>query len=378
MTKLISIGEELNFLERDILVYASSEEILFSIGAKEILSIKNPTKGNPWKKINSFIEKNKGEYIVGYLGFDLHRFRVPNLPEANYPAVHLFVPREVKTRFLCGFPIEDSLERLDISRYTRFADKTYERSVKKVLRWIDDDAEKRATIARKIELDKDLNLNTVLRFNRPESKVDRLFYLKTPHIEIAGLSPELLAQGNPSLFKTYKLSGTAPVLPSINHQNILNNQKLLAEHESSIKRVFESLSKIGNVALSGPQILKAKNVFHLLTEFKTQPFQSATITNCLRAVFPSGVFPYEDGLKKISEVELDSRGAYYGLIGLIRPDESFEFSQIIRSFFKERNKSYVWVGAAITKDSTPQGELEETILKLHGCPFVDTLRGKND
>ena len=63
-------------------------------------------------------------------------------------------------------------------------------------------------------------------------------------------------------------------------------------------------------------------------------------------------------------VELEPRGAYYGLVGMVEPGGAFSFSQMLRSVFRDRRGYYLWAGAAITDGSTADSEYEETRLKL--------------
>jgi anthranilate/para-aminobenzoate synthase component I len=64
------------------------------------------------------------------------------------------------------------------------------------------------------------------------------------------------------------------------------------------------------------------------------------------------------------------RGAYYGLIGVITPDGSFEFCQVIRAYFGDKDRAWSWVGSGITIGSNPAGEFEETCWKLDDCPRI--------
>ena len=104
--------------------------------------------------------------------------------------------------------------------------------------------------------------------------------------------------------------------------------------------------------------------------FETKPKKGVGIGTCLKETLPSGAIPYRDGLKFLAETESTGRGAYYGLIGFIDPYGNFEFSQILRSYFIKNNKAHAWVGADITKDSSPEDEFIETGYKLKNLPKI--------
>jgi len=323
---------------------------------------------DPWKKIDTFIEKHKGEHIFGYIGFDLHRFKISQLTKAPYPSIQLFVANEVVN---LNNPIaeDEALSRVfDLKPYCQ--DPTsYIEAVKRILTWIDGRSDRRLTVARMISIREKLDLLSVLKHSSRNPEVSRLLYVRLDDLEIAGNSPELLAQGDTTQFRTYKLSGTAS--KEYRKNEVLLDLKLKQEHSSSIESQYHSLSQVGDVTRLQPIVLELNNLYHIMTEFKTLPKQNSTITDCLRSVFPSGARPYEEGLQKLSSIEQGGRGAYYGLCGVVYPNGFFEFSQVLRSFIQYQENCFCWVGAAITKDSSPEQEAQEICVKLGNFPRIE-------
>ena len=112
--------------------------------------------------------------------------------------------------------------------------------------------------------------------------------------------------------------------------------------------------------------MELPTLLHGISEFTTRPEGPVTVSDCLRAIFPFGVKPMEQGLSLLGQHEDFCRGPYYGLVGCILPDGEFSFSQILRSAFVDHDSSFIITGAAITHHSTPEIELAETCTKLSG------------
>ncbi len=70
-------------------------------------------------------------------------------------------------------------------------------------------------------------------------------------------------------------------------------------------------------------------------------------------------------MKLIDELEENARGWYSGAFGYISPNGDFDFNVVIRSFVYNRKTDYlsVMAGGAITIDSDPLQEYEESLLK---------------
>jgi anthranilate synthase component I len=80
-------------------------------------------------------------------------------------------------------------------------------------------------------------------------------------------------------------------------------------------------------------------------------------------ILPTGCNPKVKGLEIIHSLESEKRGPYYGIVGVVEPNENFAFSQNIRTIFRSGNQTYLWVGAAITRASNAMSEYEETQIK---------------
>jgi anthranilate/para-aminobenzoate synthase component I len=151
---------------------------------------------------------------------------------------------------------------------------------------------------------------------------------------------------------------------------VLRDPKLSHEHALSVSVQRKRLLALGLVDSARAEVLSLGRLRHIVTAFTTRPGVGTSIVQCLAAVLPCGASPCREGLALLSQLEEVGRGAYYGLIGVIAPDGSFEFCQVIRAYFGDKNRAWSWVGAGITIISDPDDEFEETCWKLDDCPRI--------
>jgi anthranilate/para-aminobenzoate synthase component I len=84
---------------------------------------------------------------------------------------------------------------------------------------------------------------------------------------------------------------------------------------------------------------------------------------------PSGLSPKDDGFQHLSLTEEVCRGPYYGLVGMIYPDGTVDFAQVLRTIFNSaQGAPYIYAGANISaatlKHWTAKDEVEEVRHKL--------------
>lgn len=351
----------------------------------------------PWGDVNSFIERHPDEYIFGYIGFDFHNHGQPSATLLNYPVAHLSVPQCViritasELRVLAGDAalLESvsgdvalcrcgQLQTLSANSLDIAPENIYQQSVQSALDWIGKDSQRRLTVARRVPVSLPLDIISSVHCAPSGSAVSRSFYIHAPAIEFAGHSPELLALGDVHQFRSYKLSGTYPRSPDMSIDTglceaFIRDPKILNEHALSVRSTEASLLAAGNVTKGAPEVLDLPLIRHRMTAFDIATTGSITVADCLRCAMPSGAYPVREGLDMLRLIEKDARGAYYGMAGLIEPGRKFSFSQILRSVFRDSLGAYVWVGAAVTGNSDPNAEYEETRLKLGSIQLAAAL-----
>jgi len=379
-----------------VVAYGDERAVVIAIGVDDELVI-DDAAGVDWPhRVSAFLGRVGPRHVVGYLGFDLHRAGVPALRRASYPAAWLAVPRSVVRVEPDGFtvlhgdttgwldaltgparpPPRFAATGLDLDAVARAELRA---RMQRALGWIGD-GPRRLTVAHQVPV-RGADLTALFAAGSGLPDTTRAFYLRNRWLTAAGRSPELLAAGTRRAFTMHKLSGTMPLAPGAAPRiGAMATPKIRGEHESSIDSAVAALSAIGTVQWLGTAALPLPRMVHLMTALRVMPHAGASIADCLRVALPSGARPERDGLQQLAELERAGRGAYYGLIGVIAPDRSFSFSQVLRSLFTTGEGSFGWAGAALTWASTADAEVEEVRLKLRGVtdpcdPGEDTPPG---
>ncbi len=248
---------------------------------------------------------------------------------------------------------------------------TFRSAVAEVIDAIRSGKASRLTLARRIDLPDDLD--PLASFAAPPrvdgGAVARSFYLATDFLEMGGHSPELLGSGDLGRFVCYKLSGTGardpgPAKDAHLRAQLLTDGKVLREHALSIEATAAALAATGAVEAGVLQLVERGGLRHLMTPLTVVTRPATVLASIVRALLPAGAQPRAAGLEMLDALEPATRAAYYGLIGLRTPDGQFEFSQVLRTLFRDRSGVHTFVGAAVTDGSTVDGECEETRLKL--------------
>ncbi len=165
-------------------------------------------------------------------------------------------------------------------------------------------------------------------------------------------------------------------------QDLLQSSKNRAENMMIVDLVRNDLSRIGREGS-----VEVKDLFEIQT-FSTVHQMISTIgaatdeadpVEIIKACFPMGSMtgaPKISVMQSIEELENYKRGIYSGAIGYIAPAGNFDFNVVIRTAIIKQNKLFYSVGGAITADSDPEEEWEESWLKaealLKAVDYSDT------
>jgi len=377
-----------------VMAFGTRESALVLIGMRRSLSLRRYA-GEPlpaevlWERLERFSRART--FVAGTIGFDAvwPDSTMRAAQDGAAPTLHFWEPDGVlrieaapsgpaEVSVLQGDATFSSLRPRPIGAFEavplRCLDSdalTFRESVARTLAFIERGKGQRVTLARRIDLPDDLDL--LASFAAPPGvgprSVGRSFYLATPDLELAGHSPELLASGNREGFVCYKLSGTAPRHPDPAADarlrvDLLTDAKILDEHALSIEATRSALAAVGAVKAAPMEVLERPGLRHLMTPLSVAKAPGASWSRILRAVLPCGAQPRDAGLEWLDALERTSRGAWYGLLGVRGPQGEFEFSQVLRTLFRDRTGTHTFVGAAVTRGSTADGECEETRIKL--------------
>lgn len=153
-------------------------------------------------------------------------------------------------------------------------------------------------------------------------------------------------------------------------KNLLLNEKNRAENLMIVDLVRHDLSKIakrGSVIV--PKLFDIQSfgtVHQLISTVEGEIDKGILPVDIIKACFPMGSMtgaPKIEVMKAIEHLEMYQRNIYSGAIGYFEPNGNFDFNVVIRSAITKRDKLVYPVGGAITSDSDPLDEWEETHLK---------------
>lgn len=384
-------------LKSSFCCYGTENNVLIGIGRASSLQLaETGTLDAVWTAINEYIEANSTTYIFGFIGFDPANQLNKKIDDYRQK-IDLFAPDTVIQCTPSGCTVIKG--NLDIAtldtppepRRTNPVDiniidlselrKQYAESVSDFIDAIKAGSLERATLARKINTDCEFELSGTFITDHSQHELARSFYFSNEYVAFAGQSPELLAEGNTRSFATHKLSGTHAKdsnfsITELSHR-FQTDPRIISEHESAITAIEHSLTRIGRVQSKKFEVMELPTLLHGWSKFTTQPKENVSIAMCLRSVFPFGVNPMAQGFKLLALHEDFCRGPYYGLIGCIRPDGEFSFTQVLRSAFIDNESSYLMVGAAITSKSTPELEMTETCCKLSSIKAFESIKSQD-
>jgi para-aminobenzoate synthetase component I len=357
------------------------------------------------RKLQEFIDQNKGKYLFGYLSYDLKN-DIENLSSANedcvnFPDLHFWVPdvvidlRKEHFNFLQGSKsvetfdflnkvIEEETDR-NFHRFPyqflpRIDKKTYIEKVNKLKSHI-----QRGDIyevnfcqeyfAENVELN--FELDTYFRLNELTKAPFSSYLHFGNHVVFCG-SPERFIKRTDNKLISQPIKGTAPrskdAIDDDRLKNeLLNDPKERAENVMIVDLVRNDLSKIAKKnsvhvdELFG--IYSFETVHQMISTISCEIESTLPFTEIIRATFPMGSMtgaPKYRAMELIEEHEDFKRGLYSGSIGYIAPNGDFDFNVVIRSLLYNREKQYLScsVGSAITINSDPEKEYEECLVKI--------------
>jgi para-aminobenzoate synthetase component 1 len=127
------------------------------------------------------------------------------------------------------------------------------------------------------------------------------------------------------------------------------------------------VARYGSVAAEGLFALESHpGVHHLVSTVSARLRERIGPAEILRATFPPGSVtgaPKVRALEIIDELEPVRRGPYCGAIGWIDSGGDLELSVAIRTFIAAERRLHLHVGGAVTADSSPADEWQETMHK---------------
>ena len=202
-------------------------------------------------------------------------------------------------------------------------------------------------------------------------------YFNGENLQLLCTSPERFIQKKGNTLISQPIKGTIKrgansVEDEENKTVLRTSKKERSENIMIVDLVRNDLSRIAEKAsvqvTSLCELHTFKTLHHLISTVEAQLPSKITFTEILAATFPMGSMtgaPKISAVKHMEKIEMLDRGIYSGTFGVIEPNGNFDFNVIIRSavYNKEKKKTTIKVGSAITHASNAEAEYEECLLK---------------
>jgi len=194
-------------------------------------------------------------------------------------------------------------------------------------------------------------------------------YLAIDGLQVCCASPERFLRRNGNKVYSQPIKGTISNSMGSDLKS-LKNEKNLAENLMIVDLVRNDLGRIAK-----PGSVKADHLFevqsfdsvhHLVSTVECEVSSTENSIDIIKACFPMGSMtgaPKISAMQIIDDLEDYQRGIYSGAIGYIAPNGDFDLNVVIRTAIIENEELNYPVGGAITSDSDPNDEWEETKVK---------------
>jgi para-aminobenzoate synthetase component 1 len=200
-------------------------------------------------------------------------------------------------------------------------------------------------------------------------------YLEFDGVSVVSASPERFLRLCGDRVETRPVKGTRPrgKTPEEDEalaNELLNSPKDRAENIMIVDLERNDLGRVcrfGTVKVTELAILEVfPTVFHLTSTVIGQLRKDSSGIDLLKATFPGGSItgaPKVRAMEIIDELEPTKRGVYTGSIGYLGFNGDLDLSIAIRTFLVRGGQAYFQVGGAVTYDSDPESEYQETLHK---------------
>ena len=199
-----------------------------------------------------------------------------------------------------------------------------------------------------------------------------------------GATPERLVRLRERRVQAMSLAGSIARGATPDEDRILGLQLLAsakdrAEHGFVVRALTAALADVCTsvAAPAAPELLKVRNVQHLLTTVAGRGLATTTVLDLVGRLHPTpavGGYPRTGALELIREREELDRGWYAGPIGWVDARGDGEFAVALRSALVHGAEATLFAGCGIVADSDPAAEYAESCLKLR--PMLAALGGQ--
>jgi anthranilate synthase component I len=357
-----SAGEALSF--------ASAEEVVVQRRRDPPTAVR--------RRVERFVEGGRDRWALGYLGFDavglFEPVLRPHAPGDPFPlGMFALVTRPQRRRVPAragpgdvefgpvGRPLEDSLPW-----------PSFGRSIARLVEDIRNGEAYQVVLAHRRSWARPDDLLARAGLLRATERFAFFYYLRFGDLEIAGATPESVAESHGRDAGINPIAGTIPRGRARGRRRALHvDPKELAEHRMLVDLARNDL---GGVAVPGTVRLRSRErleryarLSHLVTRVEATLAPGVRPWDVLAAAFPAGTVagaPKIRATQLLRREERTWRGVYAGTVGLVGPGSTARWALAIRTGFAAGNRLHTAAGAGVVQHSTPRREYDETLVKL--------------
>lgn len=420
--------EQAKYLEENRLFWASVPDDFYLVGAGTTISMhaddayyQNTEK--QWKRLledaiiyNAYQQPGTGPIAIGAFPFDTTSSQTPLWN--NFNGSYFRVPTYLLTKdkddfyFTVNLQVEESDHRnqlqeviekqknmllsprivkrgLPVLKNKSESDPAiWKQLVKQATEKIKQGQAVKIVLARKMEVDfaQPPTIVSILKELTSNQTRSFVFAIEKEQDCFVGATPERLVRIDKQQLFSACLAGTAPRGISKAEddkigQALWKDKKNREEHNHvvhMIRGALEASCEAIDIP-DEPVVYPLKNLQHLYTPVVAKLKEGFTIFDVLRDLHPTpalGGLPREASLTFIREYESLDRGWYGAPIGWLDAYANGEFAVAIRSAVVQDKKATLFAGCGVVKDSIPEEEYEETMMKF--TPMLTALGGVMD
>jgi len=206
-------------------------------------------------------------------------------------------------------------------------------------------------------------------------------YMQKENLSVCSMSPERFLAKQGSRVYSQPIKGT--IHRGVNEtddrklrEGLRESLKDRAENLMIVDLVRNDLSRIarkGSVEVSELFQIQTFGTVHQMVSTVEAEAETENPIEIIKACYPMGSMtgaPKISAMKSIEELENYRRGIYSGAIGYLDPKGDFDFNVVIRTAIISGSNLFYSVGGAITGDSDPEQEWEETLVKARALTKV--------
>lgn len=258
---------------------------------------------------------------------------------------------------------------------SEFTKDEFEAVVKKTQHYIKEGDIFQCVVSNRCEAEFEGSLLNAYRVLRTLNPSPYMFYLSGGDVELTGASPETLVKLTDGKMYTFPIAGTMrrgknEAEDLAIEEKLINDEKELAEHNMLVdlgRNDLGKISKFGSVKVEALHMLQRfSHVIHITSTVSGDMQDGKDALDAIGATLPAGTLsgaPKIRAIEILHELEKSPRGVYGGAVGYIDFSGNMDVCIGIRMAMNKGGKVYVRAGAGIVRDSVPESEFNETLIK---------------